>query len=113
MAMTIYGTTRDYRNDMRHPYGSTRAHAMCRAVTGTATQASLWYGAHYWAGCAVTSPDEYLAENLAKYEARFYREATRGDGEPGNGHRALWRLAIGRMLKLRAEAMALKTSVLW
>ena len=86
---------------------------MCRLMVGTASQASLWYGAHYWAGCAVTTHDENLAYNLNHYKERFFREATGDDSEPNAGHKALWELAIRRMTKLRAEAMALKTSVLW
>lgn len=113
MCTTIYGSKRDYREDMRRPFGSARAHAMCRLLTGTATQASLWYGAHYWAGCAVTTSDENLYDNLTRYKTRFFYEVTGGNGEPNAGHRALWELAIKRMMKLRSEALNLKTSVLW
>ena len=113
MCMTIYGSKRDYRKDMKSPFGSTRAHAMCRHLTATSKQSSLWYGAHYWAACAVTTSDENLAYNLNYYKERFFREATGGDSEPNAGHKALWELAIGRMMKLRSEALTLKTSVLW
>ena len=113
MCTTIYGSIRDYRADMRNPYGPSRAHAICRHLIATAKQGTLWYGAHYWAACAATSHDGYLGNGLIQYRDRFFREATGGDREPTKGERALWDLAITRVMNLRSQAMALKTSVLW
>ena len=114
MCTTIYGSIRDYRLDMQCPYKPARAHAICRHLIATASQNTLWYGAHYWAACVATSRDEWLGDSLVRWRDRFFREATgREDCEPTRAMRKLWDMALQRVMNLRPEAMALKTSVLW
>lgn len=113
MCTVIYGSKKDYRNDMQNRYSSTRAHAICRRLIATSKQMSVWYGAHYWAACAATSHEQWLGDSIVRYRDRFFREATGGDSKPTRAHEALWDLAVRRVFNIRSEALALKTSVLW
>lgn len=124
MCTTIYGSKRDYRQAMRDPNGSARAHAVCRRLTGCASQQTRWYGAHYWAACALLGPwrrlggTERLEErtkNVEWYRRAFLREVY-GCNEPaaaGLRYDRLYALAVLRVQRIVHEAEALPTSLAW
>lgn len=112
MCVTIYGSKVDYRADMRNPHGSQRAHAICRRLTG-ARQVSHWYGAFYWAACSVTLHDEDLAVQYKWGFTRFQQELSSLPAGRRFNYLRLYAMAWGRCLKIKDEAMALATSVLW
>lgn len=123
--MTVYFTKAEFRNDMRCPTSAARAHAVCRRLTGTATQyPSPWYGAHYWAACALLTDQPQIPEKIRFYRAAFAREMTSRTAFRVKDHcdpwpdlpkkyRLLFRLALRRVRAIRRAAMRLETSVAW
>ena len=111
---TVFMSPRDFREAQRSPHGAHRAHAICRRLVATATQNSHWYGAHYWAACALTTRDGNEQQNLARWKSSFAIETSGGEERelPGR-YRGLWNLAVRRVRAVLSEAMALETSVLW
>lgn len=112
MCVTIYGSKADFRAAMRNPHDSSRAHAICRRLTG-ARQNSHWYGAFYWAACAVTSHEADLGAAYRYGFERFKQEVHRLPASQRFNYLRLYAMAWGRCLKIKDEAMALATSVLW
>jgi hypothetical protein len=129
---TVYFSKRDYRKAMRDSTGSARSHAICRRLLGVPAcyerlhgphngKVSLWYGAHYYAACALTSErSDYHRGNdcpLEFWRRAFAREATGCDGRDNPPMSlavwALWVLAVRRVREILPEAMELSTSVLW
>lgn len=116
---TIYFSRRDYLEAMRDPHGAPRCHAVCRKLLGVASSyPSLWYGAHYYAACALLSRNyESQRAALAFWRKTFARECTGCDGRTdpplSKAHRALWRLAVKRVRAVKPDALALSNSVLW
>ena len=136
---TIYFSRRDYRDDMRDPKSSARAHAICRRLLGVpacwdgrdvrypdkwrsekyppTNTLSVWYGAHYYAACAATSLRESVGDALRFWRRAFAREISSGEGKHPERltgrYKSLWRLAIRRVWAIRQEAMALPHSALW
>src|SRR5581483_11340773 len=110
---TIYMDRASYRRDMRGKGGSARPHAICRKLLGCAQQRSKWYGAHYWAACALCQPeglDEPIDERLQRYRERFACEAHGShDAELSPAYAALWALAVRRVQAILPEALALDT----
>lgn len=110
---TIYFSNKDFRADMQRKTSSTRCHAVCRHILGTATQESHWYGAHYFAACALLS-EQPIRDQLRLWRQSFKFEITHEhSGRLPRQYRKLWRLAVRRVLAVRSEAMELATSVLW
>lgn len=135
----VYFSKRDYRQAMQSPSDAHRVHAMCRRLLGVPPLWPIrnkpgccyyghWYGAHYWAGCAMTcrtvlnaedesSRQRMLEENLIRYKRFFARELTDCDGRTDppipRAYERLWDLAVQRMSALLPEALELSTSVLW
>ena len=113
---TIFFDKQTYREYHRSPHSAARCHAVCRKLTGCASQESLWYGAHYRAACAVLSrdPDYKLWSRSFAAEVR----QCRGDDafnystlEPK--YKALWHLALRRVTAIANEALALRNSLDW
>lgn len=114
MSTVIYGSKRDYRNDMQNPFSPSRSHAICRKLTATAKQDSKWYGAHYWAACAATSHDEWLGDSLIRHRDRWLYEAMNGAKRMSRETAMkVWDIAIRRVMNLRKAALELKTSMAW
>ncbi len=133
----IYFDRQSYRRDMHDPHDPSRCHAMCRRLTGvpsgyrypdgkpkfrpTSTEPRIvygslspWYGAHYYAACAVTSregPDK--RERWAFWRRAFAREVYGEERRLSGGYLALWRLAAQRVKDLWPEASKLGHSMLW
>jgi len=107
--MNFYFSMADYRADMRNPCSAARAHAICRRLVGC-EQKSLWYGAHYWAACAVTS---YQKKADSFYRDAFYREVTGGYKELPPMVKSLWKVAFRRVKGIAVEARKLEHSMLW
>jgi hypothetical protein len=122
--LTIYGSMKDYRDAMRQVNSPSRAHAICRKLTACVNPVwetwpdrqgrslSAWYGAHYWAACALVRGDD---GSIARSKERYRCELTCGDG-----HRplpkwfdAMWTLAIKRVMQVIDEAISLKSSNQW
>lgn len=136
---TVYFDRQDYREAMRRPWDTSRAHAICRKLLGVpaswkdrqrpgCSKLSLWYGAHYYAACALTDYSvlqakddaeyyEQLTERLRFWGKAFAREAdghTGGDNPPmSKGAQALWKLAMVRVSLVVDEAVKLSHSMLW
>lgn len=135
----IYFDRQDYRAAMRSPWDASRAHAICRKLLGVSaswkdrhrlgcSKLSLWYGAHYYAACALTDysvlheedavkRQPILDERIAFWGKCFAREADGcgGDADPPMcaGVAALWRLALRRVHSVLSDALVLESSVLW
>lgn len=126
--MIVFFSNREYRETMRDPHSSCRCHAICRKLTGAnaawpiyerpgAMKVSKWYGAFYWAACAVTSKEPRReAEDF--YERTYAREVNGHPGTPEGeilpgAYKKLWKLALKRVRKLWPQARKLKNSNLW
>lgn len=131
----IYFDRKDYRRAMHDPHDPSRCHAMCRRLTGVPAgyhyregklhpfrrdqivhgALSPWYGAHYYACCAVSSREgPSVPERWAFWRRAFAREVSGHDSEKlTGGYLALWKLACSRVQYLWPEANTLRTSVLW
>lgn len=123
----IYFTRHDYRRAMQDPGDPARSHAICRKLTGVppawpvreqpgCSRMCHWYGAHYYAACAVSSVRD--PEEAEEFWRRALARETAGcdgriDPPMSAGIRALWELALRRVKAIWPEAQALASSVLW
>lgn len=113
---TIYFSLQDFQHAMRSPHSAERAHAVCRRITGCASQESRWYGAHYYAACALLGRDAEgpLDQRLARWKGAFTHEITHShEVSLTGGHAALWYLAVDRVNEVLEEALTLQTSMDW
>jgi len=113
--MTIYGNKHDYRAAMREPTGSSRAHAMCRKLTGV-FQDSIWYGAHYWAACGMLDLQFVDGKRTVGTNVRFALNCFLREVEnkiSSSLARNLFNIAWYRCLEIRDQAIELKSSILW
>lgn len=125
MCLTIYGSRKDYRNAMREVNSPARAHAICRKLTACVDPArevwpdrqgrslSAWYGAHYWAACAIVKGRD--DDEIDRCKERYRCELTCGDGHRPlpKWFNAVWKLAVARVRAIADQAVSLRTSNEW
>lgn len=98
----------------RNPLASERAHAVCRRLAATADQRSHWYGAHYWAACALIAHgsgkgkrlEPIDRERIARYRDTYSRELCGcNEAEPLPAYLKAYDAAVRRVLGVRREAL--------
>lgn len=109
---TYYGDKRDFRTDMRNPHSSARIHAICRRLSGAASQSTPIYSAMYWSACEVdwqsqfNKPGNYRHSLDIEWDSRYpeYSQLYRDK---------IWAWAIARVQSVYSEAQALHSSIEW
>lgn len=118
----IYFSKQDYRSAMQYPYSASRAHAIARHVSATASQRTPLYAALYWRACkdlhAANCPPEIAEKHRDYYDNYGYKEFCHECDSfypqlTQNQINKLWTLATRKVRAALEEAISLQSSVLW